>query len=62
MVNYQLGKIYKIVCNETGEMYIGSTCEPTLARRLATHVGQYKSWKNGKGYKVMSFDIIEKSF
>ena len=30
MVNYQLGKIYKIV--GSGLVYIGSTCEPTLAR------------------------------
>jgi hypothetical protein len=29
--------IYEIVCNETGERYIGSTFEPTLARRLAYH-------------------------
>ena len=35
MVNYQLGKIYKIVDNTNGNIYIGSTCEPTLARRLA---------------------------
>lgn len=29
--------IYEIVCNETGERYIGSTFEPTLARRIAAH-------------------------
>ncbi len=62
MPNYQLGKIYKIVCNTTGKVYYGSTCEPTLARRLAKHVGCYKFWKNGnnekKGY-ITSFLIIE---
>ena len=42
MVNYQLGKIYKIVDNTNNNIYIGSTCEPTLARRLATHLTDYK--------------------
>ena len=29
--------IYEIVCNETGERYIGSTFEPTIARRISKH-------------------------
>lgn len=33
---YQEGKIYKIVCNITGEIYIGSTIQ-YLCDRLATH-------------------------
>ena len=33
---YQQGKIYKIVCNITGEVYIGSTIE-ILNRRLTNH-------------------------
>jgi hypothetical protein len=60
MPNYQNGKIYKIVCNITDECYIGSTCEPTVARRLAGHVINYKVWKAGKGKKVTSYDIIDK--
>ena len=40
MVNYQLGKIYKIVCNETGEQYIGATCQQKLCTRLAQHVSK----------------------
>ncbi len=31
------GLIYEIVCNETGERYIGSTFEPTIARRIVNH-------------------------
>jgi predicted GIY-YIG superfamily endonuclease len=46
--DYSRGKIYKIVCNITNKIYIGSTCEPTLARRLAWHVQDFKKWKNGK--------------
>ena len=48
MVNYQLGKIYKIVDNTNGNIYIGSTCEPTLARRLSTHMQDYKRYLIGK--------------
>ena len=58
MVNYQQGKIYKIVAN--GLTYIGSTCEPTLARRLAQHKGSYKSWLRGnkKTTYVTSFRVL----
>ena len=60
MPNYRDGKIYKIICKITDECYIGSTTEPTLARRLAGHVNNYKVWKSGKGNKTTSFDIIDK--
>ena len=62
MVNYQLGKIYKIVCNKTGLIYVGSTCEPTLARRLAKHKGSYNYYLNHQQEKnryMTSFKIIE---
>ena len=59
MPDYSKGKIYKIVCNTTGLVYIGSTCEPTLARRLAGHKAVYKRHlKNPKNDKYMSFEII----
>ena len=61
MVNYQLGKIYKIVCNTTGLIYIGSTCEPTLARRLMKHRSNYKEYLNAKGHFLTSFKILENS-
>ena len=51
MVNYQLGKIYKIVCNKTGLIYVGSTCEPTLARRLVKHKADYNQYlKENRNY------------
>jgi hypothetical protein len=59
MVNYQQGKIYKIECNETGLIYIGSTSEPTLARRLTKHVQGYKEYKAGKGKYMSSYIILE---
>ena len=58
MVNYQLGKIYKIVDNTNGNIYIGSTCEPTLARRLSNHVQDYKRYLMGKRGSYTSFQII----
>ena len=36
MVNYQNGKIYKIICDETGFTYYGSTTQ-SLSRRKAEH-------------------------
>ena len=59
MVNYNLGKIYKIKCNVTGQIYIGSTCEKTLARRLSGHVRDYKKHLNGKYHNVSSFKVLE---
>ena len=57
MVNYQNGKIYKIVSGDL--TYIGSTCEPTLARRMATHKGDYRVYLNGKRDYVTSFKLLE---
>ena len=59
MVNYNLGKIYKIVDNTNNNVYIGSTCEPTLARRLAKHIGNFKSYKKGNCRYISSFKIFE---
>jgi hypothetical protein len=50
-MDYANGKIYKIVCNITGEVYIGSTTQP-LAKRLAVH--KYK------GQKCSSNQIISR--
>ena len=60
MVNYQSGRIYKIVDNTTDKIYIGSTCEPTLARRLAKHTSSYKDFTNGgSSTYITSFEIIK---
>jgi len=37
MSNYSKGKIYKIVCHETDEVYYGSTIYKYLSSRLAKH-------------------------
>ena len=60
MVNYHNGKIYKIVCNITGKVYICSTCKPRLCQRLAGHVRSYRLYlKLCKGNKSTSYDILE---
>ena len=61
MVNYQLGKIYKIVCRITGEVYVGSTCEKTLARRLVDHRSACNRYlEKQEGSKFSSFQIIQR--
>jgi hypothetical protein len=59
MPDYQLGKIYKIECNVTEKVYIGSTCEPTLARRLTKHLTNYKRYLKGAYHYVTSFDVLQ---
>ena len=60
-INYQLGKIYKLVDNTNSKCFIGRTCEPTLAIRLAKHLANYKSIiKNNSNHNVTSsHKIIE---
>jgi hypothetical protein len=58
-IDYQKAKIYKIVDNTTDNIYVGSTCEPSLARRLAKHVGNYKSHLNENYNYTTSFEIIK---
>jgi len=60
-VNYQLGKIYKIVDNTNDNIYIGSTCEPTLARRLASHMTCYNQNRYSTSCEILkngNYDIV----
>jgi hypothetical protein len=58
MPDYSKSKIYKIVCNITGLVYIGSTTQ-TLSQRLQDHKVDYKRYLNKKFSCVTSFKIIE---
>ena len=58
MVNYQDGKIYKIVDNTNGNVYIGSTCKK-LCQRIAQHRQDYHKYLNGKHRFMTSFTILE---
>ena len=62
-VDYQLAKIYKIEPlnqDDESDVYIGSTCEPSLAHRMAGHRRNYKCWKKGYGSHIRSYDIFDK--
>lgn len=48
MPEYKNGKIYKLVCNITGLIYIGSTTV-SLSTRKAGHSQSYKRFIEGKG-------------
>lgn len=61
---YSLGKVYELVCYNTGKKYIGSTCEDLLSQRLANHKGCYKRYKNNFKNEIKqnystSFIILE---
>lgn len=57
MPDYSKGKVYRITSGDL--TYIGSTCEPTLAKRLAKHVNDYKLWTRGGRRGISSFQLIE---
>jgi hypothetical protein len=64
MPNYQNGKIYKIICNDTGLCYIGSTTL-TLCNRMTTHRYSHKIGKNCSSNVILknenySYCLIEK--
>jgi hypothetical protein len=59
-MNYKNGKIYKILCNLSGKVYIGSTCMPQLSQRLAKHKCDYKRYLQGKTNKMMSsYEVLK---
>lgn len=60
MKDYSKAKIYRIVCNITGEEYYGSTVQ-SLSNRRAKHVNQFKMWKTGQHHYTTSFKIIERN-
>lgn len=59
--DYSKGKIYEIVCNINGDIYIGSSCQTYLSQRLALHVRSFRRWKKGKDSYCSSYSIIERN-
>ena len=47
MPDFKNGKIYEIVCNKTGGVYVGSTAEKRFSSRMSKHRCDFKAWKNG---------------
>ena len=58
-MNYANTKIYKIVCNVTGKVYIGSTTRKYLSERLAHHRSDYDLYKKGKKGYITSIQVLE---
>ncbi len=58
-MNYSQGKIYKIVDNTTDNIYIGSTCQKYIRKRLSEHVSTYKGYLKGKRRYTSSAEIIK---
>jgi hypothetical protein len=56
MVNYEFGKVYKIIGN--GLLYVGSTTKLLLYQRFSEHIRRYKYWLNGKGNYISSFKCL----
>ena len=59
MPNYQLGKIYKLVCDENDDVYVGSTAQPYLSNRFAGHKSAYKCYQKGKGGFKSAFIMLQ---
>ena len=57
-IDYTHSKIYKIIDNTNGNIYIGSTTQ-SLSQRLGAHTREYKRYCNGKSKFLSSFDIIK---
>jgi predicted GIY-YIG superfamily endonuclease len=55
---FRKGKIYKIECNVSGLIYIGSTIK-TLEQRLRKHESRYKSYLKQEAKYITSIKILE---
>jgi len=59
-IDYNNGKIYKIVCNITGKIYVGSTTKQYLSQRLTWHRNDYRRYlKNNNLYITTSYQVLE---
>ena len=46
--DYSLGKIYRLVSDQTVDIYIGSMCQQLLSTRFQGHMTYYKLWLDEK--------------
>jgi hypothetical protein len=57
--DYSRGKIYKLVSNQTDQVYIGSTCRKHLCTRMAGHRACYKAWLKGEFNYITCFELVK---
>jgi hypothetical protein len=58
MEKLKVGRIYKLIDNTNGNIYIGSTTQ-ILSYRLSKHKSDYRNYLNNKRHYITSFDIIK---
>ena len=60
ITDYGECKIYKLVSSQTDKVYIGSTCQKQLSKRLGQHRQDYNRYLNGKKKEYMSsYEIVK---
>ena len=55
---YRNGKLYKIVSNDSTDIYVGSTCEK-LSTRLAHHRGDYQKYLKGNKHFITAYELLK---
>ena len=55
---YHQSKIYKLVSNETTDVFIGSTCN-SLSKRLGEYKHYYRKWVKGAYHPINYFEIVK---
>lgn len=56
--NYENGKIYKLISNNTEKIYIGATTQ-LLCKTLSKHKSDYNKWCDNQLNYITSYDIFE---
>jgi hypothetical protein len=63
--NYSRAKIYKIISNQTDDIYIGSTTKEYLSQRMTAHKYEYKQYSLGKrklyysSFELLKYDDVK---
>ena len=57
----QVGRIYKIISPNSNKIYVGSTTNDTLQKRLKGHIYSYKCWlkDNSKQTYYKSYELLK---
>lgn len=59
-MNYQNGKIYKVISNKGDDCYVGSTNQKRLCLRFSQHKKNYKRFQEKKYNYISVFTLFEK--
>jgi hypothetical protein len=59
MIDYKYGKIYKVFCNITKQVYIGSTARRLMCYRKADHIHTFRRWEKGEYKYISVFEVMK---